>query len=246
MPGNLAYQAYQLIWMGFDWLYPPICGGCGSNGTRWCIDCQSNSQVIGDKGCFICGDLVAYHGLCIRCKEERPACNFIRSWAVYAGPIRNAVLRIKYGRNIGLSLRLAALMMNDLTRLGWQIDLVLPVPLSLARFAERGYNQAALLAWPIAQGLRLPYLPNGLRKIRDTQTQVGLPLDERRINVLGAFTAKPSIVGGKQVLVIDDVTTSGSTMNECALVLKAAGAQEVYGYSLARAGFQTHQNEALI
>jgi ComF family protein len=113
--------------------------------------------------------------------------------------------------------------------------MVTPVPLSVARQAERGYNQASLLARPLALAASLPFQPQALRKIRETPSQVGLTVEQRRGNVRDAFQANPGMVSKKIVLVIDDVTTSGATFEACSWALFEAGARKVYGLTLARA-----------
>jgi ComF family protein len=123
--------------------------------------------------------------------------------------------------------------------LGWQAEMVTPVPLSMYRFKERGYNQAALLAAPIAYGLGLPYCPKAVERTRETRSQVGLNVADRRANVSGAFYARRSEVQGKGVLLIDDVATSGSTLDDCARALLAAGAIKVYCLTLARAIYKS-------
>jgi competence protein ComFC len=237
MPGDLAYQFVHLIWVGLDWMYPPDCGGCGKSGSRWCNSCQMGSKLVGTHCCQICSDISVSTDLCKRCQEERPAFTQVRSWAVFEGPVRNAVHRLKYKGDIGLGETLAAPLIADLRRISWPVDLVIPVPLSLARLAERGYNQAALIARSIAHGLRVPYNSNGLKKVLDTPSQVGMSFDDRRTNVVGAFVAVEKYVASKRILVVDDVTTTGSTLNECAKALKVAGAQVVYGYTFARASY---------
>jgi ComF family protein len=235
MPGNLAYEAYQLIWVGLDWIFPPECGGCGKKGARWCGDCLSSSQIIGDNCCELCGDITVSAGICVRCQRTRPEYTQARSFAVFQGSIRNLVHRLKYKGDMSLGEALAKPLISDLKRIGWKFDMVIPVPLSLGRMAERGYNQAALIALPVAMGLQVPYRGKAMQKVRHTLSQVGLSFDERLINLADAFEVDVKIVAGKKVLLIDDVTTSGATLNECARVLKAAGAQEVYGYTFARA-----------
>ena len=235
MPGNLAYQAYHQIWVGLDWLFPPDCGGCGKKGARWCDACISKSQRIGDQCCPICGNIALVPEECIRCREHKPAYSQLRSWALYLGPIRNMVHRLKYKGDISIGEAVAFPLIADLKRLSWEIDVVAPVPLSLARMAERGYNQAALIAFPIAIGLHLPYQARLLTKVRDTRSQVGLSYDDRLMNVVDAYSVDLAKVSGKRVLIIDDVTTSGATLNECARVLRQAGAVKVFGYTFARA-----------
>jgi ComF family protein len=117
----------------------------------------------------------------------------------------------------------------------WPVDLVTAVPIGTARKKERGYNQAALLALPLALGSGIPYSSKGLIKIRETRSQVGLNVQQRNENVFGVFRANSRLVNGKYVLVVDDVTTSGATMQACARALLEAGACGVYGLTLARA-----------
>lgn len=100
----------------------------------------------------------------------------------------------------------------------------------------RGYNQASLLARPMAYSLQLGYSDQLLYRERDTRSQVGLSAFERRQNVWGAFRADGFRVAGKRILVVDDVTTTGSTLDACAMALKQAGAQSVYCITLARSG----------
>ena len=121
----------------------------------------------------------------------------------------------------------------------WPVNLVTAVPVGVARRAERGYNQAALLAWPVAYGCSLPYQSRALVKIRETRSQVGLNRLERRQNVEIAYQARHELVTGKNVLVIDDVATSGATLDACTKALLDAGASQVFGLTLARAMYAT-------
>jgi ComF family protein len=116
-----------------------------------------------------------------------------------------------------------------------QGDLVVPIPLGNQRLRERGYNQAALLARPFALALGLPYRPHALKRVRETRTQVGLSITQRQKNVEGAFKADPDIVTGKSVILVDDVMTTGATLDEAGRVLQQAGANRIVGLSLAKA-----------
>ena len=230
-----AYQFYQWVWTGLDWLLPPRCGGCGKLGNRWCFDCQREIVTIDPPFCERCGDSQKANGICARCVAAPPGYTALRSWASFNGPLRNAIHRLKYGRDVALGEVLARPMINCLKQTGWKVDIVVPVPMSLSRRAERGYNQAALLARPIALSFGLEYRSRALRKTRETRSQVGLSLGERQANVRGAFEADRRVVSGKQILVVDDVTTSGATLNACARALRVAGAREIYCLTLARA-----------
>jgi ComF family protein len=149
--------------------------------------------------------------------------------------LRNAIHRLKYYRDIALGEILARPMIVCLSLIAWNVDLVIPVPISLSRRSERGYNQAALLARPIALYFGMNYQPQALKKSRETRSQVGLSVKERQANVHGAFFAEQRIVEGKNILVVDDVTTSGATLNACGQALRNAGAKQVYCLTLARA-----------
>ena len=235
MSSRLAYKIYQLFWNGLDWLFPPYCGGCGKSTIRWCRDCQSNTEKILSPICPVCGRTQPNDQICHTCDELHPDFIACRSWAVYRGPIRTAIHKMKYRRDIGLGEILSRPMINLLNTLCWDIDLISPVPLNKKRYSERGYNQSSLLALPIALSTRLQYHPSALTRFRDTQSQVGLTREGRDKNIKGAFKAKHSIVNNKCVLVIDDVMTSGATMNSCANALLDAGAKQVYGLTLAKA-----------
>lgn len=149
--------------------------------------------------------------------------------------MHQAIHRMKYQHDVGLGEVLARPLTALLRKLDWEFDVVLPVPLGVARLRERGYNQAALLARPIALELGVRYLPRALDRVKETRSQVGLNYSQRRKNVQDAFRAQSGKVTGKGVLVIDDVTTSGSTLEACAAALRSAGAGRVYGLTLARA-----------
>jgi competence protein ComFC len=128
-------------------------------------------------------------------------------------------------------------MISEIQKLNWTLNLVTAVPLGLVRFKERGYNQATLLARPIALNLRIPFSSKALYRTRETRTQVGLTVRERQENMAGAFQAKSETVHGRTVLLVDDVATSGATINACAKAILDAGAAGVYGFSLSRAVF---------
>lgn len=126
-------------------------------------------------------------------------------------------------------------MIICLSGLHWPVDLVVPVPLGVARQAERGYNQAALLARPVALANQVAYSTKALWRTRETRSQVGLSLEQRWENVADSFSADPEKAKGKTVLVVDDVATSGATLDACAAALHSAGANQIFALTLARA-----------
>ncbi len=236
-PGTTAYRLYQLAWAGLDWVYPPICGGCGSHGSRWCEKCVARASRIGPEICQRCGIEGHFNGICSTCRHSPPAYSGKRSWAYFEGPVRNALHRLKYMKDVALGEVLARHLVVLYVELGWQVDLVAPVPLGIARQSERGYNQASLLARPLALALGIPFRPKALVKKHDTPSQVGLSIAQRINNVKDVFTGTNKVVSGKQVLLVDDVSTSGATLESCAQALIQAGAKDIYALTLARARF---------
>ena len=159
----------------------------------------------------------------------------MRSWAVFDSPVQNALHTLKYRRNVGIGESLALQMVEFVRSLGWGIDLLIPVPLGKKRLKERGYNQVELVAEPLAYEIGWRYAPSALWKSRETRSQVGLSISQRQENIFGAYQADPEIVKRKSVLVMDDVSTTGSTIQSCSQALMDAGAQEVYALTIARA-----------
>jgi ComF family protein len=170
------------------------------------------------------------------CLAYEPPFQALRSYAVYNGSLRNAIHRLKYEGDMALGEALSRFMLIKLIKLSWEVDVVVPVPIGVARREQRGYNQAAMLAFPIALGARRKYEPGALIKVQDTPSQVGLTFEQRRANVAHAFEAVNASVKGKKILLVDDVTTSGATIEACARALRKSGAEVVYGLTLARAG----------
>lgn len=241
---NPAYTLYRLFWTAIDWLYPPICPGCQKSGERWCVNCQRSITRPGDQICPVCGDQSPEARKCPRCTACTPSYDALRSWGIYAGPLREAIHQLKYQKNIGLGECLAVHLMQAYREMGWQVDLLCPVPLSTSRLQERGYNQAAELARPLALALGIKYQPKSVTRIRETRPQVGLNAQERQQNIRHAFRADEKIVRGRSVLMIDDVATTGATLSACAEAMRSAGARQVYGLTLARAAFYTSDLES--
>lgn len=235
LPGRLDYRFYQWFWTGLDWLYPPTCAACGTKGTRWCPDCQQKVKIVQSHVCPCCGQLQPQGYICARCRASPPHYTAVRSWAVFGGSIRLAIHLLKYKRNVGLGEALSRHLVHLLETLDWQVDLLAPIPLGVARLAERGYNQADLIARPLALGMGISYKPRAISKVRDTPSQVDLSAAQRRQNVAGAFQAHAKLVKERRILLIDDVMTSGATLDACAAALLEAGARQVYGLTLARA-----------
>ncbi|HAV77516.1 MAG TPA: hypothetical protein DCX53_09220 [Anaerolineae bacterium] len=159
----------------------------------------------------------------------------MRSWAVFDSPVQNALHTLKYRRNVGIGEAIARQMADFVQSLDWDVDMLVPVPLGKSRLKERGYNQVGLVARPLAYEVGLQYSPQALWKTRDTRSQVGLSISQRKENVINAYQASPAVVNRKSILLMDDVATTGSTIQSCATALISAGARDVYSITIARA-----------
>src|ERR1700690_3431436 len=215
MTGSISkYYFYRLIWAGLDLLFPPTCGGCGKPGSRWCDDCRKKINNIVEPFCELCGiPLYNKTGICPDCKQERPCYRILRSWSAFDDPVKTALHRLKYRRDIGLGGALAAQIKYFVANLHWPIDIIVPVPLGKKRLAERGYNQVSLTGRPLSQAMNIAYAPQALSRDHETRSQVGLTKAERHINVRGVFNAEAKRVNGRVILLIDDVATTGSTLS---------------------------------
>jgi competence protein ComFC len=159
----------------------------------------------------------------------------MRSWAVFDSSIQKGLHTMKYRGNIGLGESIALQMSDFVRSWKWPIDVLIPIPLGKKRLKERGYNQVALVARPLAYQLGLRYEPDALRKTRETRSQVGLTISQRSQNVQDAYQADSNVVKDRSLLIMDDVATTGSTISACTAALLSAGAQEVYVLTIARA-----------
>jgi ComF family protein len=244
--------AERIDWL-VDWLYPPRCRACarriaGADGEYFCLDCWVKIQIIGHPLCNICGrpfpDDCGEDHRCGICLARPPQFFQARSWACYPRqeledhPLRHAVQKFKYGRKVSLGKPLGRLMARGCREFlaAWQADLILPVPLHSRRLRWRGFNQSVLLARQVSRAYGIPMNPVLLRRVKETPPQTQLSEEERRRNVRGAFAlARGRSVDGKNILLIDDVYTSGATVNECSRTLKKSGAKRVYVLTLTRA-----------
>ncbi len=231
---NLPYTLYRSLWSALDLLFPPTCGGCGKMGARWCAECQKNVKLLTGNLCDVCGLPLDHAGLCDTCRADRPHFRILRAWAVFDDPVQSALHKLKYSRDMSMGDALAAQMVAFVRELNWTVDMIVPVPLGKQRLKERGYNQVGMIAKPLALALDVQYVSNGLMRRKETRSQVGLSKHERRENVKEAFQAGVN-VNGKNILVLDDVSTTGSTLSSSAEALYASGAKDVYALTVARA-----------
>jgi ComF family protein len=188
--------------------------------------------------CRHCNSPLAPHGDCQSCRYHRLGLSGLRVAYTYEGPLRTCVHSLKYQGNVRLASPLGLLLAKAYYASHIRADLIIPVPLHPERQRERGYNQAYLLAKACAQAIRVPLSTSLLQRRRATQAQAQLRGHDRYSNVAGAFCCSSSIatksLENRIVVIIDDVSTTGATLEACAAPLFAAGASEVWGLVLAR------------
>ena len=233
------------LWTVLDWVFPPFCCNCQRIGFEICPDCWNLiERILPKNSCRICGKWIPRGDICTECRAQPPSFEQIRSWAYYQGVARQIVTGIKYQRRFGLLPYLSPTLADSIQSWGISFDVITPVPLGKMRFRERGYNQADLIAKPIARILNQSYKPGALERIHETRSQVGLDAGERRANLQGAFRADGEICRNKSILVIDDISTTGATLNACAEALKQAGAKSVYCFTVARTNLSPNPNSS--
>ncbi len=235
----------RLVWNGvLDLVYPPRCLVCGREESEpFCGECRTEVVPLNPPYCDRCGVPVAAGRLvCIVC-EDGPEPWFAWSQAVgqYTGVLRTAIHRLKYeskgalSRPLGDMLAVALEAPSPLLPAGESFDCIVPVPLHPSKFRSRGFNQAERIARILAESRALPLDSSGLLRIRKTRTQTALHASDRHRNVRGVFdTRSPMYFNGKSILLVDDVLTTMSTVNECSRVLRNAGAKRVVVLALAR------------
>ena len=210
-----------------------------------CEECLSSFVRASRIACEICGRPLPGRGqnpeqplLCPACADKSYAFDRARSFAVYEGALVDAILLLKFEQidpfGAWFAERLAEVVRDEANAMA--ADVVVPVPLHRQREKERGYNQAALLSRPLAKGLRLPHKAVLLMRTRARPDKRILTLEERWESVRGAFATRPgSQVDILRVLLVDDVLTTGATLDACARALRDAGAKSVLGLTVARA-----------
>jgi ComF family protein len=192
-----------------------------------CDRCQRplSLAAVGSDGAALCGP----------CRQDEPAFERLRSFGAYDAELRQLIVLLKYNKIRPLAQLLGgwlATVVEQNPALA-EVDALVPVPLHPRRRRARGYNQAELLAHELVKWLKKPVAPRALERIKDTPSQTGLTPLQRIENVRGAFACRAKLDLGR-ILLVDDVCTTGATLNACARTLKRAGAGEVMAATVAR------------
>lgn len=229
---SLSSQLQEVV---VDFFFPRRCLGCGKLGSFLCASCTRTLPRLLPPFCQKCGKPGSSGGFCPACWGSLTGIDGIRSPFRFGGTIRQAVHALKYDNLRAISPDLARLMHNYLQANSVPGDVLVPVPLHPRRLRQRGYNQSVLLACELAKLTDLPVIEDCLYRSRNSLPQArAATVEERRDNVIGAFICKNEKLAGAGVILIDDVCTTGATLEACANALKIGGTESVWGLTLAR------------
>lgn len=221
-----------------DLLLPPRCLNCQTNQSWLCQNCLRQIAFITTAVCQRCGAPVKFKNVsgCEQCQNNPfHYLDGLRAAAYFENnPMRSAIHFLKYRNHQAVVSILGQILVDTYRRHRLLAEVVAPVPLHPTRLQERGYNQSELLAREVAQLLDLSINTHTLYRNRQTESQVKLSAGERYQNVAGAFSCRNQELAGRKILLIDDVSTTGSTLEACAAALKASGVAAVWGLTLAR------------
>ncbi len=232
---TLLQKSSQLL---LDFLFPPRCIHCQQPDTWLCEVCYSKINFIFEPVCQKCGSPQEKN--LDTSKHKCPglgwqAIDGIRAAAHFEDtPIRDAIHWLKYHNHRAIVSRLGQILSDTYHHYTLKADVIVPVPLHRHRYKERGYNQSELLAANLCALLNLPLNTSTLQRIRYTEAQVNLSVEARQKNVIDAFACQDNQLASQRVLLIDDVCTTGATLDACASALKQTEVLSVWGLTLAR------------
>jgi ComF family protein len=228
-----------------DAVYPRECIGCGRlsdrPGRHICWSCFSRIDLLHSNLCELCGNPLTGSSdsafICGYCRKRKPVFDRARSAARFSGVVRDILHQFKYQDGLWQISDLTDLLQGALmAQFDYRsIDVVVPVPLYRTRFRDRSYNQSFVLARELAKRIDRRVDGRSLKRVRYTDTQTHYNAAQRKKNISGAFSVvRPEWICGRTVLVVDDVMTTGATLNECAKILRKNGALKVFAISVAR------------
>jgi len=244
MPGKWGISSkvnkFYGFWRDFlDIIYPKSlkCLFCGGelpkvNDFKLCSNCTSIMQLLPGSTCTTCGRPLGGKykmGMCSECKDTEIYFDGACSVFEFSGIVQSALHRFKFEGEVDMAEAFGLYMAKKLKERKWKIDVILPVPLHEKRMSDRGYNQSYLLSAEIGRECGIDVLDGALIRKRHTESQVSLPKFGRIHNVKGAFAMVDSkCIKGKSVLIVDDIMTTGATLNECSRILRESGARNIY------------------
>ena len=233
---TLITRISRIASAGLDLLYPPRCAGCDREGKFICEACFSAQPRLLPPYCLTCAQPIPRGSRCAGCRNTPLVINAIRAPFLMDGAIRQAVHQLKYGNLRAIAPMLGGLLADFMDAECVSGDALVPVPIHPRRERQRGYNQAHLLAREVSKLLDIPVASRSLSRVNNAPPQArSQSASDRKANVRDSFLCPDSSeVEGRALVLIDDVCTTGATLDACATALKAAGAARVYGVTLAR------------
>ena len=241
---RLSTRKFQQVnnWLlrAHDWMLPPscvLCGRAGVGGRDLCSGCVAELPYI-QSSCARCAIPLPQAGTCGRCQQNVSSFDLVYATFSYQPPIAQLIQGLKFNSQLYNARLLGELMAENLSSQHVELpDALIPVPLHAARLRERGFNQALALARPIAKKLALPLAAGCCQRVRSTSAQTGLDAKARRRNLKGAFELVRKL-DVTHVAILDDVMTTGSTVEILASTLKQAGVERVDVWLCARAALR--------
>lgn len=200
-----------------------------------CTPCRTSLPYLPHPCCPVCALPTTEGPICGACLAEPPAFDHTVAALQYAFPVDALIHSLKYRESLAIAAILADLLMTQMNGAAFSAlpDFIVPMPLHPARLRQRGFNQALEIARRVSKKSAIALLPNACQRIKDTPPQTGLPWKEREKNIRGAFACEIDLTG-KHVAVLDDVMTTGTTLNELAKVLRKRGATRISAWVVAR------------
>lgn len=228
-----------------DLLFPPHCVVCRRVGSWLCRACQDKIELIVPPLCLQCGlplegsvGPLRSRAICVRCQGRTTELDGLLAYAFHTDLLRQIIHEFKYRDLQSLARPLGQMMAQGWRVLApseWEVDVIVPVPLHPTRQRQRGYNQAALLARELGLHIQRPVVEDILVRSRPTVPQVELSFQERMANIQGAFQCTDTALAGQRVLLVDDVCTTGATLEAAGAALRRGKVASIWAYTLARA-----------
>lgn len=210
------------------------CVLCGASSDQdLCESCDIHLPQLPDNQCPVCLWPVSTADVCGACISKPPAYTRTIAALPYSFPVDALIQSLKYQTNLAIAPILANLLIKQLKTLKLLPDIIIPMPLHPIRLRERGFNQAMEISRYVSAQMRITLLPDSCSRIKHTPPQTGLPWKDRQKNIRKAFSCKMDF-SGKHVALVDDVMTTGATLNELAKVLRQQGAYEISNWVIAR------------
>ncbi len=227
-----------------DLIFPPVCLNCGCSlfghsEHYLCTDCHQSFKLIDSNSCWYCAKPLGKYSArlkhCSECQSNNHSYTRVIAASTYCSPAKELIHAFKFNNCRNIYKLIAEMMLTRINEeySNQKFDYIIPVPLHKQKHYERGYNQSALVASSLAKRLEIQYSDKLLLRKRYTVSQSSLTATERKANLTDAFAA-PELLDKKSILLIDDIFTTGSTINECAKTLRNSGVRRVYAAVFAR------------